>query len=59
MDASSSNDGLTPMRVLDTPMTGKESVVRYSFVLVIPDFGKAIFSGFSGFGAEETQGIGR
>ena len=59
MDASSSNDGLTPMRVLDTPVIGKESAVRYSFVLVILDFSKAVFSGFSGFGAEETQGLGR
>ena len=59
VDASSSNDGLTPMRVLDTPVTGKESAVRYSFVLVILDFSKAVFSGFSGFGVEETQGIGR
>ncbi|KAL0004171.1 hypothetical protein SO802_011732 [Lithocarpus litseifolius] len=58
-DASSSDDGLMPMRVLDTPVIGKESAARCSFVLGIPDSGKAVFSRFLGFGALETQGLGR
>ena len=59
VDVSSSVDGLTPMRVLDVLATGKESASRCSFVLVNPDFGKAVFFGFTDSGAEETQGLGR
>ena len=59
VDVSSSVDGLTPMRVLDVPATRKESVSRCSSILVNPNFGKAVFFGFTGSGAEETQGLGR
>ncbi|KAK9999148.1 hypothetical protein SO802_018751 [Lithocarpus litseifolius] len=54
VDASSSVDGLLLMRVLDVPATGKESALRCGSVFVNPDSGKAISSGFTGSGAEET-----
>ena len=59
LDASLSDDGLTPMRVLDTPANGKKLAARCISVLGIPNSGKAAFSGFSGSDAEETQGLGR
>ena len=44
---------------MDVPATRKESASRCSSILVNPNFGKAVFFGFTGSGAEETQGLGR
>ncbi|KAF3971894.1 hypothetical protein CMV_004551 [Castanea mollissima] len=55
---SSSGDGMMPMRVFGDPVTGKESVSRCSSDIVNLDFGKVVFSGFTGSGAEVTHGLG-
>ena len=56
--ASSSGDGMMPMRDFGDPVTGKESASRCSSDIVNLDSGKAVFSGFMGFGAEVTHGLG-
>nr|POF09162.1 hypothetical protein CFP56_75108 [Quercus suber] len=55
---SSSGNGLMPMRVGGAPVSGKESVARCSSDIVNLDPDKAVFSGFTGSGAEVTHGLG-
>ena len=56
--ASSSGDGMIPMRICGDPVTGKESASRCSSDVVNLNFGKAIFSRFTSSSVEVTHGLG-